>query len=82
MLEIDPILVQELNYDVGVCDFEKVLAAWKKIQAKKPLIAYGDVSLEQLRRMLEELSPVGLSIQTLSPTLEIGVEKREQVYGS
>ena len=82
MLEIDPILVQELNYDVGVCDFEKVLAAWKKIQAKKPLIAYGDVSLEQLRRMLEELSPVGLSIQTLSPTLEIGMEKREQVYGS
>ena len=31
--------------------------------------------------MLDELSPSGLSLQTLSPTLEVARAKRDLVYG-
>lgn len=80
VLTIDGIDVLELNYDQGICDLDKVIGAWKKIQAEKPLIAYADVTLEELERILDELSPSGLSLQTLSPTLELARAKRDLVY--
>jgi len=80
LLTVNEIDVLELNYDVGVCELEKVTAAWKKIQEKKPLIAYADVTLEEFDRIMDELSPVGLSLQTLSPTMEAGAAKRDLVY--
>jgi hypothetical protein len=81
ILTVDEIDVLELNYDQGICDLEDLIGAWKGIQAKKPLIAYADVTLEELERILDELSPSGLSLQTLSPTLEIARAKRDLVYG-
>jgi hypothetical protein len=80
LLTVDEIDVLELNYDVGVCDLEKVIAAWKEIQVHKPLIAFADATLEELRHIMEELSPDGLSLQTLSPTMEIGEAKRNLIY--
>lgn len=80
LLTVNEIDVLELNYDVGVCELEKVIAAWKNIQEKKPLIAYADATLEEFDHIMDELSPVGLSLQTLSPTMEAGVAKRDLVY--
>ncbi len=73
--------VLELNYDVGLCDFDKVLAAWGKIQRQKPCIAFADMTLSELDRMVNELLPTRLSIQTISPTLEDARAKRDLVYG-
>lgn len=81
LLMVDEIDVLELNYDVGICDLKQVITAWKKIQEKKPLIAYADATLEELRYIMDELSPAGLSLQTLSPTVEVGAAKRDLVYG-
>jgi hypothetical protein len=80
LLEVDEIDVLEMNYDVGVCDLEQVIADWKKIQQKKPVIAFANVSLQEFEHILDELSPVGLSVQTLSPTLEVGRDKRDRVH--
>jgi hypothetical protein len=79
MLSVDEIDVLELNYDRGICDLEDLIDAWKKIQMQKPLIAYADVTLEEMSRMLDELSYSGLSIQTLSPTMEQAQAKRDLV---
>jgi hypothetical protein len=79
MLSVDEIDVLELNYDEGICDLEDLINAWKKIQAKKPLIAYADVTLDELGRVLDELSFFGLSVQTLSPTMEQAQAKRDLV---
>jgi hypothetical protein len=80
LLTIDEIAVLELNYDVGICDLEKVITGWKKIQEKKPLVAFADASLDEFDHIMDELSPTGLSLQTLSPTMEAGVAKRDLVY--
>lgn len=80
LLNVDEIDVLELNYDVGLCDLKKIIPAWKKIQERKPCIAYADVSLEQFERIIGELSPIGLSLRTLSTTVADGVAKRNLVY--
>jgi len=80
ILPVEGINVLELNYDVGLCDFDKLLAAWGKIQAHQPCIAFADVTLPELDRMVTTLSPTRLSIQTISPTLESAREKRDLVY--
>jgi hypothetical protein len=82
ILSVEKIDVLELNYDVGVCNLDDLMKAWARIQQYgKPVIAYADVTLDELQRLLDELSPVGLSIQTLSPTMELGRAKRDLVYG-
>ncbi len=82
ILSVEGITVLELNYDVGVCILDEVMGAWKRIQESgRPLLAFADVTLDELRRIVEELSPVGLSIQTLSPTMEMARAKRDLVYG-
>jgi hypothetical protein len=82
ILSVDEIDVLELNYDVGVCILEDVIGAWKKIQQRgKPVIAYADVTIDELHHVLDELSPGGLSIQSLSPTMELAKAKRDLVYG-
>jgi len=81
VLAVDEIDVLELNYDIGVCELEKVIAGWKKIQEKKPCMAYADATLEEFDHIMDELSPVGLSLQTLSPTMQDGVAIRDLVYG-
>jgi hypothetical protein len=80
LLTVDDIDVMELNYDVGICDLEKVIAAWKDIQNRKPLIAFADATLDEFDHIMNELSPVGLSLQTLSPTMQAGVAKRDLVH--
>ena len=79
MLSVDEIDVLELNYDQGICDLDDLINAWSEIQARKPLIAYADVTLEELDRVLDELSFSGLSVQTLSPTMEQARVKRDLV---
>ena len=72
ILSVDGIDVLELNYDAGVCNLGEVIEAWKKVQRHgKPLIAFADVTIDELRHVLHELSPVGLSIQSISPTMDL-----------
>jgi hypothetical protein len=80
LLGLDEIDVLEVNYDVGVCHLDDVVAAWKKIQQKKPCIGYADLPPDQLELHLDQWSPQGLSIQTMSPTIEIAKVKRDLVY--
>jgi hypothetical protein len=80
LLPVDEIDVLELNYDVGVCQLEKLIPAWKKIQARKPCLAFADVTLDELEQILGELPPAGLSLQTISPTMENARAKRDLVY--
>jgi hypothetical protein len=80
LLSVDEIDVLELNYDQGICNLDDLIGAWKKIQARKPLIAYADVRVEELDHILDQLSPAGLSIQTLSPTMDLARAKRDRVY--
>jgi hypothetical protein len=80
MLEIDGIAVLELNYDTGVCNLEDVLTAWKKIQQKKPCLVWADRTPQELEELIDKLSPTGVSIQSLSKTMEEAVAKRDIVY--
>jgi corrinoid protein of di/trimethylamine methyltransferase len=80
LLQVDEIDVLELGYDVGVCDLEEVMRGWHMIQEKKPCIAYADATLEEFQWILDRLSPTGLSLQTLSPTIEEGQALRDLVY--
>ena len=54
--------------------------AWKRIQELKPCIAYADATLEEFDQIMDELSPVGLSLQTISPKMENARAKRDLVY--
>ena len=80
MLEIEGIKVLELNYDTGVCNLAEVLSAWKKIQQKKPCLVWADRTPEELDELVDQLSPAGVSIQSLSKTMEEAVAKRDRVY--
>jgi hypothetical protein len=80
LLDIEEIELLELNYDVGVCDLDEVIAGWKKIQAKKPCLAYADLRPEELDEVLDQLDPKGLSVQTLAETMEEAKIKRDLVY--
>jgi hypothetical protein len=80
LLPVDEIDVLEVNYDVGVCQLEKLIPAWRKIQERKPCLAFADVTPAELDHILAELSPTGLSLQTISPTLESARAKRDLVY--
>jgi hypothetical protein len=76
---MDGIDVLELNYDKGSCKLEDVKAEWKKIQGQKPCIAFGQFSPKELQIILDELKPIGLSIQTVTDTAEEAQERRDLV---
>jgi hypothetical protein len=79
ILELDEVDVLELNYDVGVCQLEKLIPAWRRIQEHKPCLAFADVTLDELNHILDEVPMAGLSIQTLSPTMQNALAKRDLV---
>jgi len=80
LLPLEEIDVLDLNYDVGASGLEqKLVPAWRHIQARKPCIAFGHVTLEELARLRETLSPAGLSLQVVAPTLAQGRAARELV---
>lgn len=80
VLDVDGTNVVEMGDDANVVGLEKVIPIWKKIQEKKPCIVYRDATPEELERILGELSPVGLSVQTFASTLADAVANREVVY--
>lgn len=80
LLMVEEIDVLELNYDVGLCQLEKVISAWRKILGKKPCIALADATLADLEAIMDALAWAGLSLQTLSPTMEGAKAKRDAVY--
>jgi hypothetical protein len=79
-LELGGIDVLELSYDLGLCELEVVKAAWEKIQAKKPCIAFGELSLEELRMLIGEMKPNGLSIQAVANNIEEARARRDMVF--
>ncbi len=80
LLQMDEIDVLDLNYDVGASMLEeRIVPAWRSIQAKKPCIAFGHVTLEELARLRKILSPAGLSLQVVAPTLAQGQAARDLV---
>jgi hypothetical protein len=80
-LEIDEINVLQLSSDNGV---EGVIDAWKRIAQRKPCLAFVQPAGEERaewERVLGELSPTGLSLQTFSPTVEAGIATRDLIRG-
>lgn len=80
LLPLEEIDVFEINYDVGVCDLKKLIPAWRKVQQQKPCLAFADATLEEFDLIMDELPPTGLSLQTISPTIEVARAKRDLVY--
>lgn len=82
LLEVEEIDVLDLNYDVGASGLhEKIVPAWRKIQEKKPCIAFAQITPAELASVRDSLSPIGLSLQTVAPTLEEGRMVRSLIYG-
>jgi hypothetical protein len=79
LLEIKEIDALELNYDAGIVQLEEILPAWKKIQTKKPCIAFATATLEELAFIADQLDPIGLSLQTLASTVEEARQMKELV---
>ena len=81
LLELDEIDVLDLNYDAGASLLdEKMIPAWRGIQAKKPCIVLGHFTLEEFARICQLLSPTGLSLQIVAPTLADGRKARAVIY--
>jgi hypothetical protein len=80
LLELDDIDVLNLNFDLGASGLEdKLVPTWRKIQARKPCIAFGHLTLDELARVRDQLSPVGLSLQAVAPTLREGQSFRDRI---
>lgn len=80
LLELDEIDVLQVTSDEGV---DRVVDAWKKIQQRKPCIAFVHAPPDdeaQWRRTLTELFPTALSIQTFAPTLTDAKALRDRVH--
>ncbi len=83
MLDLDEIDVLELNYDLGATGLEdKIIPAWRRIQGRKPCIAFAHIGPDELGRVRDLLSPAGLSFQVVAPTLADGRNLRDLIYRS
>jgi len=77
LVQLPELDVLELNLEAAFCDIEGTFAGWKKIQVHKPLVAwlpYDDTFLANLERILAEIPPAGLSIQTVVESPQQGRE--------
>jgi hypothetical protein len=83
LLDVPEVAVIELNHDADESGEEKVFSACKKIQGHKPLVIWRDYRKEGfwpwLERILDELSPRGLSIQVHVATLDEALAIKERV---
>lgn len=83
LLDMPEITVIELNHDTEESEEEKVFSACKKIQGQRPLVIWRDFHKDGfwpwLERVLDELSPQGLSIQVHVATLEEALAIKERV---
>ncbi|MCL5096724.1 MAG: hypothetical protein M1608_04195 [Candidatus Omnitrophica bacterium] len=81
LLDVEEVDVLDLNYDVGASGLhEKIVPAWRKIQGKKPCVAFAQVTPEEIARVRDALPAAGLSLQTVAPTMEDGLAIRKLIY--
>jgi len=80
ILRIKNLDVIELNYEDAFCDAEAVFSAWKKIQAKKPLVIWASYNKDfdpWLRRVFRELPGAGVSLQISGENFDQALEIKE-----
>ncbi len=70
LLDVDEIDVLELTYDLGATTLEtQLIPAWQRIREVKPCQAVGFFSAAEFARVRAVVSPIGFSLQSISPTL-------------
>ena len=69
---IDNLKVIEINKDLHGPSIFKLLPTLKEIQKHKPLLIWGDLTKEEIRELLNTLSPRGLCIYPVVKTVEEG----------
>lgn len=69
---IDNLKVIEINKDLHGPSIFKLLPTLKEVQKHKPLLIWGDLTKEEIRELLNTLSPRGLCIYPVVKTVEEG----------
>jgi len=83
LIQLPGVRVIELNLEVGTCDVPGTWAGWKKIQQHKPVIiwrTYGDDLLPWLKKVRQEFSPAGLSVQVSTSNLSEAQKVHEAMF--
>ena len=70
LLAKDDLRAIEVNKDVGGPSIEELMPSLLKIQKTKSLILWGDLNEEDLRLIKKELSPNGLFLNIIVPSVE------------
>jgi hypothetical protein len=81
LLKKDDLGAIEVNKDVGGPSVEALMPELKKIQAKKSLILWGDLDGADLECIKKNLSPDGLFLQIIAPTMEQAERLRDTIRG-
>jgi hypothetical protein len=71
-----PVTAVELHRDLGGTPVEKLLPTYRRIQSRKPLIIWGDLTIEEARLLRDELNVNRLSVK---PVVQ-GVEQAEAIW--
>jgi len=72
LLKINSLRVIEINKDLFGPSIFELLPIFKKIQKHKPLLIWGDLTEEEIREILDKLSPRGLCLIPVVKTIEEG----------
>lgn len=80
LLSLPRLRAIEVNKDVGGPSVGEMMGTLQKIQEKKCLILWGDLTLEDLALVRRDLRPQGLFFHIVAPTLEDAKERGEYIH--
>jgi len=80
LLSIPRLRAIEVNKDVGGPTIGEMMETLRKIQEKKCLILWGDLTLEDLALVKRDLHPQGLFFHIVAPTLEEAKKRGEYIH--
>jgi len=72
LYKIDNLKIIEINKDLHGPSIFELIPVFKEVQKFKPLLVWGDLTLEEIRELLRVLSPKGLCICPVVKTVEEG----------
>lgn len=72
LCKVESLKIIEINKDLFGPDIFQLLPIFKKVQKHKPLFIWGDLTPEEIRELLNSLSPKGLCICPVVKELEEG----------
>lgn len=80
VLELDDMRAIQVGIDLVGPSVDDLLPMFKEIQARKPLLLDGALSAQQIRTLIDGLSPRGLCVFSLVDTPDQGNKLLEQVW--